>query len=230
MSRRFTSVFTAFILTLFVLFLLWPSIIKFSYLNSSISTPISMTSLGQLGDSFSPLTAFFTLIALIFSIYTNYIQYRQLKDNKDDLNLSIYRELRRNMFEDKDIIEGIYMMEYDRFKYDGSVSPQGLRQEFYDNKNERAHAFDVHGEIKEELSRETEKRIDRLLSYYEELVTLSESGLVRGVIYNHMFLRVDRTLNNKYVEKYLENLHMYFQEGHPYPFLWKRLLGMQRST
>lgn len=202
------------ILILFSLLIIWPFVVKLYYTNF-LYNDASLISLSQLGGIFGSLGTLLALVALIFSIYSNAIQGEQLTQIRREASLNQYRHYRSALFKDG-LVQTVYMIEYNMFSYNGQKKDDTLIQEFVDLRDQAVPHHIV------------EEKIDSILSFYEEILIFRRNSLLEEGLMMSFLKRIDRTLMNKNVQSYLDNLNLYFKLDTPYPNLYIRL-AEQRS-
>lgn len=204
-------------LLLLALWWLWPQISLFFYRRSGLNGT-SVPYLGQFGDLFGGLTSLFTLGALVFSIYVNYLQYRQFQELRHQEVLNNHRFV-NGMLMDDVIMDAAYMVQYGGFGYRGHPGYSNVKEKQYFNdlrmpKDQR----DAHSD-------ETERKIDKLLMCYEQILVLLESGMLDENLSIPYRRKINLCVERKDVQAYLFNLVEYYGSAEETPYMRLALLA-----
>lgn len=202
----------------------WPKMANFFY-NENKLTKESVSYLGPFGDMFGGLTAFLTLAALLVSSYVNYLQYKQFEDIRNKERLDNHRYIRQSLSE-SDVMDANYMLQYDQFIYYRDYSTSNLAQGFMDKRIQN-------DKERKEKSQTTEMKLDKLLMVYEEILLLSEQGMLSEALSIPYMSRINDCTRNRHVFEYLTSLEGFKGENKTiYSRLIKRakLLRTGKST
>ncbi|MFT2722374.1 hypothetical protein ACMT4L_20495 [Deinococcus sp. A31D244] len=194
-----------------LLWLLWPMISLKLYRINGLDRH-SAPALGQFGDLFGGLTSLFTLGALVFSICVNYLQYLQFKEirHQEKLNNLVFTN---GLLMQDEVMDAYYMIQYGKFYYRGSAGKMGHvknTQVFNDTRMDR--------HVRDSKSSEVERKVDKLLMTYEQIMIMIESGSLDKSMVVPFTEKANRIVKNEYIRIYLINLLEYYGsiENSPY--------------
>lgn len=197
---------------LFLLWFAWPQLSLLLYRLNGLNQH-SAPALGQFGDLFGGLTSLFTLGALVFSIYVNYLQYQQFKELRYQEKLNNHRFVNSILMDDS-VMDAASMIQYDKFNYRGEKLSHGSKSgEYYFND------LRLPRDKRDANSSETERKIDKLLMTYEQILVLIENGMLDesiAVSYNE---KINIALRQKGIQDYLGNLIRYYDNVAEAPYM-----------